>query len=275
MHKDLDIEDHKLKLNFDILIRINRSQDEITDINGPQNYVDQALLIDKFLIDTKNMAIDKLYTDYLNCENTSLMNKGTETENSLDLSIIKLKKYDIELKSRYLKLTRVTKKIQEIVTGREEVNQKHIIEAYEQKKKNLEESKKKKLKDIEESLSKMRVEIEKKRMENLQFGQKLEKLSENVKLKQTIVELDNVDDDDEYEDEENEVKEKDNKDHIGGIVKPNKKARELAQVTRLKNLIQNYYEEIEYLRSELDKLRARTFPSFLQKPDQVIYPDEK
>jgi hypothetical protein len=39
--------------------------------------------------------------------------------------------------------------------------------------------------------------------------------------------------------------------------------------------VQQYYEEIEYLRSELDKLRAKTFPSFLQKPDQIIYPDEK
>jgi hypothetical protein len=55
----------------------------------------------------------------------------------------------------------------------------------------------------------------------------------------------------------------------------NKKARDLAQITYLKNLIQNYYEEIEFLRSSLDKARARTFPSFLQKPDQVIYPDEK
>lgn len=55
----------------------------------------------------------------------------------------------------------------------------------------------------------------------------------------------------------------------------NKKAKDLAQITYLKNLIQNYYEEIEFLRSNLDKARARTFPSFLQKPDQVIYPDEK
>ena len=59
------------------------------------------------------------------------------------------------------------------------------------------------------------------------------------------------------------------------VLKFRNKSLEIAQVTKLKNLVQQYYEEIEYLRSELDKLRAKTFPSFLQKPDQIIYPDEK
>ncbi len=53
------------------------------------------------------------------------------------------------------------------------------------------------------------------------------------------------------------------------------KSLEIAKVTKLKSLVQQYYEEIEYLRSELDKLRARTFPSFLQRPDEVFYPDDK
>lgn len=59
------------------------------------------------------------------------------------------------------------------------------------------------------------------------------------------------------------------------IFKFRNKALEIAEVTKLKNLVQQHYEEIEFLRNELDKLRARTFPSFLQKPDHVIYPDEK
>ena len=59
----------------------------------------------------------------------------------------------------------------------------------------------------------------------------------------------------------------------GGVVA--NKSEEIAEVSKLKSIVKNYYEEIEYLRAELDKLRARTFPSFLQKPDNVIYPDEK
>ena len=42
---------------------------------------------------------------------------------NLELIRSQLNKHDTELKNRYLKLTRVTKKIQEIVTGREQINQ--------------------------------------------------------------------------------------------------------------------------------------------------------
>eukprot|EP00340_Litonotus_pictus_P006283 CAMPEP_0170517338 /NCGR_PEP_ID=MMETSP0209-20121228/3359_1 /TAXON_ID=665100 ORGANISM="Litonotus pictus, Strain P1" /NCGR_SAMPLE_ID=MMETSP0209 /ASSEMBLY_ACC=CAM_ASM_000301 /LENGTH=1545 /DNA_ID=CAMNT_0010802563 /DNA_START=763 /DNA_END=5400 /DNA_ORIENTATION=- len=260
-------EDKKLKLNFDILIKIKRAQDEITDKNGPQIYVDQALLIDKFRIDNKNSEIDTNYTSLEEKKEICSNNKGAETENSLDLAFINLRKYDLDLKSRYLKLTRVTKKIQEIVTGREEINQEHIVKAYEQKKKNLEDNKKKRLKDIEDNLEKMKKEIERKKGENISFSQKYDKLSEDVKLKETIVNLDK----DVFKKEEYEEKGGDKREGV----KLNKKAKDLAQITYLKNLIQNYYEEIEFLRSSLDKARARTFPSFLQKPDQVIYPDEK
>ena len=46
---------------------------------------------------------------------------------NLDLIKSKLIKHDVELKNRYLKLTRVTKKIQEIVTGREKINQQVLL----------------------------------------------------------------------------------------------------------------------------------------------------
>lgn len=184
-------EEKKYKLNFDILIKIKRAQDEITDINGPQNYINQALLIDKFQIDQiLNKKIDDLYTQYESNRERCDLNLDLENENKLDLAFINLRKYDIELKSRYLKLTRVTKKIQEIVTGREEVNQDHLIKAYEQKKKNLDEGKKKRLKDIDEGIEKLKKEIEKKKLENYSFSLKFNKLNEDVKLKETIVNLD-------------------------------------------------------------------------------------
>ena len=264
IYQQSEREDKKLKLNFDILIKIKRSQDEITDKKGPQAYVDQALLIDKFTISRINDEIVKKYNILQDKKEICADNKGAETENSLDLAFINLRKYDLELKSRYLKLTRVTKKIQEIVTGREEINQDHIFKSYEQKKKNLEENKKKRLKDIEDNLEKIKKEIDLKNAENILFKQKYLKLKEDVDIKQTIVDLDK----DVYK-----------KDEEGGgdikDVKQNKNTKDLAKITYLKNLIQNYYEEIEFLRSSLDKARARTFPSFLQKADQVIYPDEK
>ncbi len=116
---------------------------------------------------------------------------------NLELIKSKLNKHDTELKNRYLKLTRVTKKIQEIVTGREQINQEvrmnvtqQIRIAYEQKKKNLNENKKKRIETLEKKMKETRTEIDKKKKENYTFRIKLAKLMDSVALKQQIIDLD-------------------------------------------------------------------------------------
>jgi hypothetical protein len=197
--------------------------------------------------------------------------KEIESYMNLDYERINLEKHEIELKLRYLKLTRVTKKIQEIVTGREDIDQGQIINIYDQKKKNLEENKKKRELIMDKKIKELSSEIDKKTRENIEFKLKLNKLSENVNLKEQIIMLDSEDKDADQEEEVVDAKDVNNKNNK----KKYKNFLEIARVTKLKNLVQQYYEEIEYLRTELDKLRARTFPSFLQKPDQILYPDEK
>ena len=258
----------KSKLNFDILIKIKKGQDEITDDKGPQENVDESVLIDHTKIEELNKQINNVY--YYQVQSLNKVNDHKEIESymNLDLENINLEKHEIELKIRYLKLTRVTKKIQEVVTGREDVDQAQIGNIYDQKKKNLEENKKKREAIMDKKIYELRSEIDKKKKENLEFSIKLKKLMENVNLKEQIIMLDSEDKDQEEVQDAKDVNNKNNK-------KKYKNFLEIARVTKLKNLVQQYYEEIEYLRTELDKLRARTFPSFLQKPDQILYPDEK
>jgi len=258
----------KSKLNFDILIKIKKGQDEITDDKGPQENVDESVLIDHTKIEELNKQINNVY--YYQVQSLNKVNDHKEIESymNLDLENINLEKHEIELKIRYLKLTRVTKKIQEVVTGREDVDQAQIGNIYDQKKKNLEENKKKREAIMDKKIYELRLEIDKKKKENLEFSIKLKKLMENVNLKEQIIMLDSEDKDQEEVQDAKDVNNKNNK-------KKYKNFLEIARVTKLKNLVQQYYEEIEYLRTELDKLRARTFPSFLQKPDQILYPDEK
>jgi len=59
---------------------------------------------------------------------------------TLENELLQVLTMDITLKMKYLKLTRVTKKIQEVVTGKEEINQAQIAKLYEDKKRNLEEN---------------------------------------------------------------------------------------------------------------------------------------
>jgi len=258
----------KSKLNFDILVKIKKGQDEITDDKGPQEHVDESVLFDHSKIERLNKSLNEVYEKQLTNLNSEKDQKEIESFMNINLQKIMLEKHELELKLRYLKLTRVTKKIQEVVTGREDVDQAQISNIYDQKKKNLEENKKKREAIMDKKIYELCSEIEKKKKENLEFSIKLKKLMENVNLKEQIIMLDSEDKDQEEVQDAGDVNNKNNK-------KKYKNFLEIARVTKLKNLVQQYYEEIEYLRTELDKLRARTFPSFLQKPDQVLYPDEK
>lgn len=189
-YTELNLELEKSKMNFDLIIRLKKGQDEITDEHGPQAYIEESLLIDKPSIEILNDNINSVYQTKVAYLNTAKDHK--EIANLLQLENMKteLTKHQIELKLRYLKLTRVTKKIQEIVTGREEIDQQQILLIYDQKKRNLEDNKNKRIETMQAKLEEIKTEIEKKKKENLDFTMKLSKLHEDVSLKEQIILLD-------------------------------------------------------------------------------------
>ena len=305
---------NKLKLNFSLMIKLRRGQDEVTDnhfmeapskerndnnqeasqiegdgdnnnevleeMNEEQPQQEEIVAKDRYtlgipvensvLVDCSNIEElnTKLQSDFDRKTNAQRTNKDhTQMMQYLNLenSLLQVLTMDIVLKSKYLKLTRVTKKIQEVVTGKEEINQQQIAKLYEDKKRNLEENTSKRIATLDKKLKEINADIRKKVEENTSFKFKLGKLNEDVENTKQIIKLDEQIEKGDMNYEEPNKK--------GGVVA--NKSEEIAEVSKLKSIVKNYYEEIEYLRAELDKLRARTFPSFLQKPDNVIYPDEK
>lgn len=59
-----------------------------------------------------------------------------------------------------------------------------------------------------------------------------------------------------------------------GVADPAKKIKEIAHKRKLMDIVKQQTEEIEFLRDELDRLRARTFPSFAHLHNKPEYPDE-
>jgi len=55
---------------------------------------------------------------------------------------------------------------------------------------------------------------------------------------------------------------------------PSKKIKEIAHKRKLLDIAKQQTEDIEVLRDELDRLRARTFPSFAHLHNKPGYPDE-
>ena len=117
---------------------------------------------------------------------------------TLENELLQVLSMDITLKMKYLKLTRVTKKIQEVVTGKEEINQAQIAKLYEDKKRNLEENTQKRIATLDQKLREIRSDIRKKEEENSAFEVKLRNLTDDVEKTKQIIELDSQIDGDNY-----------------------------------------------------------------------------
>jgi hypothetical protein len=179
----------KSKLNFELALRVKKGQDEISGIEGPHEHVDECLLIESMKIDKLNKDIDKIYhTLEMNSNKQKDQNKILQYID-LETTKIMLTRHEIKLKLRYLKLTRVTKKIQEIVTGKEDMNPRDFSPVYKRKKIKLEENKKKRIERMNDKLQEISNEIEKKKKENMDFIEKYHKLNLEVKSKEQIINL--------------------------------------------------------------------------------------
>ena len=185
----------KLKLNFSLMIKMKRGQDEVTDdtfmekeekpeepimenealdenmegneeeqqeniipeeeevvnqeelnrqMEEQQMYellkrtsgcpVENSMLIDRELINDLNKELQKYYKMKMESERTNKDHTQMKQYLTLENELLQVLTMDITLKMKYLKLTRVTKKIQEVVTGKEEINQARIAKLYEDKK---------------------------------------------------------------------------------------------------------------------------------------------
>ena len=111
------------------------------------------------------------------------------------------------------------------------------------------------VKTLNEKKRKLLKEIKEKMQENEQLEMKARQLQLNVEQRKQIMELRSKGTDENVQD-------------------PNRRFNELRAKRRLVEILQQQTEEIEFLRDELDRLRARTFPSFAHIHARPGYPDE-
>ncbi len=114
----------------------------------------------------------------------------------------------------------------------------------------------KRIKTINETKKKLRKEIADKLKENDQLETKARQLQQNVDQRKQIMGL------------------KSNAGDDGGAQDPAKKIKDISHKRKLMDIVKQQTEEIEFLRDELDRLRAKTFPSFAHLHNKQEYPDE-
>lgn len=169
---------------------------------------------------------------------------------------IKLQIVDFTERAMDVQLYRVTKQTQEIIQGKhvkkEEDDKKRLDTQTAQLKLNCE----KRIEAIKNMIAKLRKEIKEKSQENEQLEQKARTLKHNVEQRLQIENL------------------KSNTASAGDS-DPGKKIKDIANQRKLLDVIKQQEEEIMFLKDELDRLRARTFPSFAHLQNKLDHPDNR
>ena len=101
----------------------------------------------------------------------------------------------------------------------------------------------------------MKKEIDQKTKENEELEVRARQLQNNVEQRKQITQLRSKGDEENSQD-------------------PQKKFKQIAAKRHLLDLLEQQTEEIQFLRDELDRHRAKTFPSFAHVNQKKEFPDE-
>lgn len=150
---------------------------------------------------------------------------------------------DFKERAKDVQLYRVTKQTQEIIQGKHQKRDEEDKKRLESQIQQLQDNTKKRISAINDSKNKLKRDCREKRAENDQLENKARILKGKVDQRNVIIDL------------KSNEKATDASD-------PKKRIAEIAHQRKLLDVIKQQEEEIMFLKDELDRLRARTFPSF-------------
>lgn len=245
----------KLKFNFEVIVYMKQGQVEVPQLPVATDYKD-AILIN---------------VDVINAENNGIKSKGNNKVHNMEQILksnthLKQIKYEVkrltleieDYKERALdvQLYRVTKKTQEIIQGKYQKKDEEDKKRLESQIKQLDQNSENRLKMYATQKKKLMQEIKDKKRENAELESKARDLRMEVDQRQQIIDLKSATSNDTASD-------------------PRKKIMAIANQRKMIDVIKQQEEEIMFLKDELDRLRARTFPSFAHIQNKADYPDER
>lgn len=245
---------NKIRYNFELVVYMKQGQIEVPQLPVATDYKD-AILVQRDIIDYENAEIQRKGKNKIELMEKISKFKVDLKKVSIQKERLELEIIDFEERAKDVQLYRVTKQTQEIIQGKHQKKDEEDKKRLENQIKQLEENANKRIKTINETKMKLKREIREKRMESEQLETKARQLQNNVDQRKQIMSL-----------KSNTMND--------GDADPSKKIKEIAHKRKLLDIAKQQTEEIEVLRDELDRLRARTFPSFAHLHNKPGYPDE-
>jgi len=232
----------KLRFNFEVIIYLKQGQVEVPQLPVATDYKD-AILITESLITAENKKIERKGEDKVRKMTEILVARTRLKYHETDSQIKDLKIVDYEQRAMDVQLYRVTKQTQEIIMQKNIKKDEDIKKRLDHQIRALEDNTKKRINDIQTKLKKMQRDMKDKDAENEELDRKARELKSQVEQRQQIIDLKSAGTNDNDMDK-------------------SKKFKVVANARKMKDVIKQQEEEIMFLQDELDRLRARTFPSF-------------
>lgn len=258
--------------DIEILFKLKQGQVEVPQAAVVTDYSD-AIVIDQEVVESRNSRITDLGKDKVH-----ILTKIKEFRKSLSLldwehEMLALQTTDLEERTKDVHMLRVTKDLQSLLKGGEEGRNKAESDLLERKIEHVSEATEKKEQALKKQHAMLAHAAKLRKNENGMLEKKLRELQQNVIQREHIRRLRGP---------AGGGGGAPQKTGGGGRVEedegPAKAARtafkELRSRQRLMEAAKKNTEEIEILHKELDRLRQRTFPSFVQlHEDRSVNPD--
>jgi len=269
-----ELRDHKELMSrelydIEILFKLKQGQVEVPQAAVVTDYSD-AIVIDQEVVESRNRRITDLGKDKVH-----ILTKIKEFRKSLSLldwehEMLALQTTDLEERTKDVHMLRVTKDLQSLLKGGEEGRNKAESDLLERKIEHLSEATEKKEQALRKQHSMVSHAAKLRKNENTMLEKKLRELQQNVIQREHIRRL------------RGPASGGQQKTGGGGRVEEDEGAAKAARAAfkelrgrqRLMESAKKNTEEIEILHKELDRLRQRTFPSFVQlHEDRSVNPD--
>ena len=252
--KSKEQESIKQRYNTELLLKLKQALVEVPQQPVVTDYSD-AILIHKDVVEIKNKLIKEIGNEKVDILNDIANFKIELARVQWREELLKQETADFKASEGDLKMLRIDKRLQNILAGRGLDENQQMVERIRNQIDHLSDNTVKRvaqIKEKEEALLKTILDLTRDNevLENEVYEmERQENQRENLlKLRSTI--SDQARDD------------------------PAGKFKQIATRRKMMDMIEQYREEIEFLNDELDRLRAKTFPSFAHLQAHVDFPDE-
>jgi len=265
--------------DYEVMVKLKQGQVEVQQAAVVTDYSD-ALIFHTDVIEKRNARILQVGAEKVTILN--MMREFRKKINQLawEQRMFHLSKVDIEEKTKDVHMLRVTKNMQAVLKGGDDKRQLRQAEGLERKIEHVSQQASSKVLALRQNYTSLLHQLTKRRQENSLLESKLAELQTSVERRENIRKLKA----DGSDSAEGGVAEKrgTRKKIIGGggkidsVENPLAKERfhEAKKAKHLQDKAKDQTDEIMVLRQELDRLRQKTFPSFVQTQQEKRIADQ-